>query len=226
MNLLIRMRYLFLLLLILFSFFYSCDKDPGTKPPRIALTFDDGPDSLYTVQILDILKQKNVKATFFLVGRHIKLYPAVVTRMVREGHEIGNHTYTHLYLANATDSMISREVEMTQHLIDSLCGNNNRLFRAPWNAIKLSQAKKVEQQGYKNITWNIDTRDYDQSKEEIVRFVIDHKKDNGIVLMHSADYNDVESRKNTVDALPQVIDLLREYHYDLVTISELAKKQE
>lgn len=221
---LIRIRHFCLLVVVVVICVCSCGKDPEITP-RIALTFDDGPDSLYTLQILDILKQKNVKATFFLVGKHIKLYPKVVTRMVREGHSIGNHTYTHLYLANAPDSMVNYEVSSTQHLIDSLCSNNTKLFRAPWNAIKLSQASNIEHQGYKNITWNIDTRDYEHTTNEIVRFVIDHRRNDGIVLMHSADYNDVQSRKNTVDALPQIIDLLRDkYNYDFVTIDELINK--
>lgn len=221
---LIRIRHFCLFVVAVVIGVCSCGKDPEITP-RIALTFDDGPDSLYTLQILDILKQKNVKATFFLVGKHIKLYPKVVTRMVHEGHSIGNHTYTHLYLANAPDSMVNYEVSSTQHLIDSLCSNNTKLFRAPWNAIKLSQASNIEHQGYKNITWNIDTRDYEHTTNEIVRFVIDHRRNDGIVLMHSADYNDVQSRKNTVDALPQIIDLLRDkYNYDFVTIDELINK--
>ncbi|MCW3072371.1 MAG: polysaccharide deacetylase [Bacteroidetes bacterium] len=213
-----------LVILIAAVSFSSCSRDPLTEDPTIALTFDDGPDSLYTLQILDILKEKNVKATFFLTGKHIRQYPLVAKRIVNEGHSVGNHTYSHLYISSSSDSVINYEILTTQHLIDSTCGSNSKLFRAPWGAITVQQVKNLELQGYKNISWDIDTRDFESTSEEIVNFVMEHPHKGGIVLMHSADYSDMQSRAETVKALPEIIDRLRsEYHYSFVTIEQLIK---
>ncbi|MCW3104148.1 MAG: polysaccharide deacetylase [Bacteroidetes bacterium] len=222
---LIRFK-LFVCLVILIAAlsFSSCHRDPPIEDPTIALTFDDGPDSLYTLQILDILKAKNVKATFFLTGSHIRRYPLVVKRIVEEGHSAGNHTYSHLYISTSSDSLVNSEVATTQHLIDSICGSNPKLFRAPWGAITDEQVQRLRQQGYKHVSWNIDTRDFESTSEEIVKFVMEHHQDKGIVLMHSADYSDRQSRAETVKALPQIIDRLRsEYHYRFVRVEELLK---
>jgi peptidoglycan/xylan/chitin deacetylase (PgdA/CDA1 family) len=213
-----------LVILIAAVSFSSCSRDPVADDPAIALTFDDGPDSLYTLQILDILKEKNVKATFFLTGRHIRAYPKVAERIVKEGHSVGNHTYSHLYISSSPDSLINSEVTVTQHLIDSCCGKNPKLFRAPWGAITPAQVTALERQGYRNISWNIDTRDFESTPAQIVDFVMKHQQKDGVVLMHSADYSDLQSRENTVKALPQIIDQLRSaYHYHFVTIDQLIK---
>jgi peptidoglycan-N-acetylglucosamine deacetylase len=218
------LRFPALLVFVAAFSFTSCKQDPSTEPPEIALTFDDGPDSLYTLQILDILKEKKVKAAFFVIGKHIRMYPEVVKRILQEGHSIGNHTYSHIYMASSSDSMIDYEVSMTQHLIDSLDPGNLKYFRAPWGAYTPVQMSHLEQQGYKNVSWNIDTKDYESSTEQIVSFVLEHRQKNGIVLMHSADYTDTGSRENTVRALPLIIDQLRDnYHYNLVGLKEVLK---
>jgi len=213
-----------LVILIAAVSFSSCSRDPQTEDPTIALTFDDGPDSLCTVQILDILKEKNIKATFFLTGKHIRQYPLVVKRIINEGHSVGNHTYSHLYISSASDSLVDSELATTQHLIDSICGSNLKLFRAPWGAVTQEQLQRLRQQGYRHVSWTIDTRDFESTSKEILKFVMEHHQDKGIVLMHSADYSDQQSRAETVKALPQIIDRLRsEYRYKFVKVEELVK---
>jgi len=213
-----------LVILIAAVSFSSCSRDPQTEDPTIALTFDDGPDSLYTVQILDILKEKNIKATFFLTGKHIRQYPLVVKRIVNEGHSVGNHTYSHLYISTSSDSLVNSELATTQHLIDSICGSNLKLFRAPWGAITQEQLQRLSRRGYKHVSWTIDTRDFERTSEEILKSVMEHQQDKGIVLMHSADYSDQQSRAETVKALPQIIDRLRsEYRYRFVKVEEFIK---
>jgi peptidoglycan-N-acetylglucosamine deacetylase len=206
-------------------FFVTCSKDPITDP-QIALTFDDGPDSIYTPKILDILKEKNVKATFFLIGKHVAAYPKIVARIMNEGHIIGNHSYTHLYMPGASDSLVLNEINRTQHLLDSITGGlPYKIFRAPWGLINEEQKNLIRGNGYTYVSWNSDPKDFDISKNTpaiIVENVLTESTNNSIVLLHSADYNDLESRQNTVDALPVIIDDLRnKYHYKFISVNQL-----
>src|SRR5258707_6212562 len=104
----------------------------GDRPGLLALTFDDGPDPKFTPAILDILKKENVTATFFIIGKNGQAYPDLVRRMVSEGHEIGNHTFTHPNLGEIPLSLTELELNATQRLIESLIGRSTVLFRPPY----------------------------------------------------------------------------------------------
>ena len=209
--------------LLLFS---TCKKDPVVGDLRMALTFDDGPDSVYTVRILDILKQKNVKATFFVTGHHAELYPSVIRRIQNEGHLIGNHTFTHLYLPGASTTAMVDEVERTQYFINTYsAAPSSWLFRPPYGFISKEQKHQLEIRGYRVVIWDIDPLDYDLSRSSpaaIADRVLLLRGNNKVVLMHSADYSDLGSRENTVLALPRIIDELRDkYHYRFVTMDQI-----
>ena len=101
-------------------------------PKKLALTFDDGPDPEWTPQILDILKAKHVPATFFVIGANMEAHPGLVQRILAEGHEVGNHTYTHPNLADTPLAAVRLELNATQRLFEALTGRSMRLFRPPY----------------------------------------------------------------------------------------------
>ena len=195
---------------------------------EVALTFDDGPDPEWTPQILDILKQRNVKAAFFLVGRQAEQYPGLVRRIFREGHEIGNHTYTHSNLAVAGNQQIRLELNATQRLIESIIGRSTTLFRPPYNAdsrpstmAELRPLKIVQDElDYLTVLENIDPEDWARpGADVIVQRVKQLRRQGNIVLLHDAGGN----RKQTVEALPQILDWLAARGDRIVPLSELLK---
>ena len=221
---------------------YSDDPDPQRGFPTypvlyhqgagdehdVALTFDDGPDPKWTPQVLEILKEKNVKAAFFLVGRQAEQYPGLVKRIVAEGHEIGNHTYTHANLAElmATPKAVELELNATQFLVQSITGRKTTLFRPPYNADshptrleELAPLKLVQDDlGYLIVMENIDTEDWTRpGADMILQHVKELRHDGNIVLMHDAGGN----RQQTVEALPRIIDWLRTRGDRIVSLSEL-----
>ena len=128
---------------------YQFIENIDTISKDVALTFDDGPDPLYTGMILDILKEKNVKATFFLVGYKIKQNPQIAERIFEEGHCLANHTYTHIDLKKKSFKVIYSEVQQTEQLITNVCGESPKIFRPPWGHITNSEKEALENHGYK-----------------------------------------------------------------------------
>ena len=194
----------------------------GYPVKAIALTFDDGPDNLYTGLILDILKEKDVKATFFLVGNKIKENKKVASRIFTEGHCIANHTSDHSKLPGKSLGEMYKNIMKTEKIIDSICGKSQKIFRPPWGLITKEQKNWLSKLGFNTILWNIDSKDYSvkYNSEMIVNKVIREAQKNRIILLHSADYAGKQSRMNTVQALPRIIDILRKQGYVFVKVDE------
>ncbi len=193
---------------------------------EVALTFDDGPDPRWTPEILDILKQHNVKAAFFLVGRQAEQYPWLVRRIANEGHEIGNHTYTHANLAEAPDQQVRLELNATQRLIESITGRSTTLFRPPYNAdsrpstmAELRPLKIVQDElDYLTVLENIDPEDWARPGADVITQRVKQLRNQGsIILLHDAGGN----RKQTLEALPQILDWLDARGDRIVPLSEL-----
>jgi len=193
---------------------------------QVVLTFDDGPDPKWTPLILDILKQRNIKATFFLVGRQAEDYPGLVRRIVDEGHEIGSHTYTHANLSAISKEQISIELNATQFLLESITGRSTTLFRPPYNADsrpsnidELEPLKVVQEQfGYLIILESVDPEDWARpGTDEIVQRVKQQRHMGNVVLLHDAGGN----RSQTVEALPRIIDYLQTRGDKIVSFSQL-----
>ena len=192
----------------------------------VTLTFDDGPDATWTPKILDVLKAHNVKAAFFLVGRQAETYPELVKRIVEEGHEIGNHTYTHPNLGEISAKQIGIELNATQWLLESITGRSTTLFRPPYNAdsrpthvAELAPLKQVQDDlGYLIVLENIDPEDWARpGAGEILQRVKDQREEGNIVLLHDAGGN----RAQTLEALPKIIDYLETRGDRIVPLSEL-----
>lgn len=189
------------------------------KRKRVALTFDDGPDNYYTVKILDILKREHVHATFFVVGKLVKRNPDVVKRILREGHCLGNHSWDHPSFTKLTDSEITDELRRTNALVKQITGKTMILVRPPFGAMNARVKHDITAQGFKIIHWSLDTKDWRGLSEQTIYQTVEHRLDPGdIILQHSAGSNHLNG---TVEALPQIIHLLKENGYEMVTVEKL-----
>ncbi|MCK6256335.1 polysaccharide deacetylase family protein [Fictibacillus sp. KIGAM418] len=188
----------------------------NTSKKEIALTFDDGPDNRYTPQILKILKEKGVKATFFVVGERAKKYPERLKQIDREGHAIGNHTWNHPNITQLTDQELEKTVQSTSTEIEKITGVKTNLFRPPFGEMNDHQLAMLNHRHYHSILWTADTKDWDgTSAKEIVSSVNKNASPGVIVLQHS--YHE-SGKFETVKALPQIIDQLRAKGYKFVTV--------
>ncbi len=179
---------------------------------KIAITFDDGPHPYYTEQLLDGLKDRGVKATFFVTGMHAEQYPDVIRRMNDEGHLIGNHTYSHMQLSNSNRDVFKEELIRTNEAIEQLTGQEVQYVRPPYG----TWDKKFEKElNMFPVLWTVDPLDWcSDNVAVIVQKVTSKVKENSIILMH-------DEYKSTVTAALQVIDKLMEEGYEFVTVDEL-----
>lgn len=184
----------------------------------IALTFDDGPHPQYTPKILKILEKYRIKATFFVIGQNVELYPSIACQLIAAGHEIGNHTYSHPHMADIDDSHLAREIQHTNAAIEKLGGKTPVLFRPPEGKRSSSQMTVLSGMHYKTILWSIDTMDWAHNpSQQIVKCVLQKVSGGDIILMH--DY--VSKPNTTITALEQLIPELLQRGYRFVTVSEL-----
>jgi cellulose synthase/poly-beta-1,6-N-acetylglucosamine synthase-like glycosyltransferase/peptidoglycan/xylan/chitin deacetylase (PgdA/CDA1 family) len=204
----------------------------GWVPDKVALTFDDGPSAEWTPKILDILKQKGVKATFFIVGENGEANPGLVQRILAEGHEIGNHTFTHPNLGETSTEVARLEINATQRLVEALTGRSMRLFRPPFfgdaeptTPSEIEPVKLAQTLGYVTVGLRVDPDDWQgPSADLIVQRILDRMADTNpetrgqIVLLHDAGGD----RSHTVAALPRIIDALRAKGLEIVPVSVLA----
>ena len=192
----------------------------------VTLTFDDGPDPKWTPPILDILKEHNIKATFFLVGGQVETYPSLVRRIVAEGHEIGNHSYTHPNLSEISPQQIKFEFNATQRLLESVTGRSTTLCRPPYNAdsrpTSLAELKPLkllqDDLGYLIVLENIDPEDWAKpGVDEILQRVKEQRNQGNVILLHDSGGN----RSQTIEALPKIIEYLQTRGDHIVPLSDL-----
>ncbi|NLK20702.1 MAG: polysaccharide deacetylase family protein [Epulopiscium sp.] len=198
----------------------------GSKTQKkIALTFDDGPDNNYTLQILNVLRKHNTKATFFLLGVKTKEYPSVAKLIVDEGHVIGNHTYNHPNLYKKDLQTFRNEVEMTQELIFKTTGIRPNLFRAPYGNINENQLSELKSMGLTAVGWSVDSLDWKSLPSKAIETNVMPNIDSGsIILMHCAGHH-TQNLTGTANALDKMIPTLKDKGYEFVTIAELMNKE-
>ncbi len=190
----------------------------NTEEHKIALTFDDGPHSEKTPKILDVLQENNVKATFFIVGENVNGNEEIIERIIKEGHEIGNHTFGHKYLFKVDRYVMEREIDLCDDEIFNYSEYNATLFRPPGGIYNDVLTAVCNERGYDMVLWSIDTRDWaGTSAEDIENEIMANVEDGAIILMH--DYVCAESYTDV--ALMNVIPKLKELGYSFVTVSEL-----
>jgi peptidoglycan/xylan/chitin deacetylase (PgdA/CDA1 family) len=192
---------------------------------KIALTFDDGPSPKWTPLILDELKKCGIKATFFMVGYHARLYPDVARRVAREGHTIGNHGYAHSVMFYYTPAEIEEEIKYTEHVIREITGVNTKLFRPPKAWLRHSLKETIKSLGYKVVLWSLNSKDWVRfDHKQIVKFIAERVHNGDILLFH--DSGNVFSkeggdRTQTVRAIPLLVKTLKEKGYEFVSAEEL-----
>lgn len=202
----------------------------GQAEKKIAISFDDGPDPKYTGQILDILSERETPATFFVLGQNASNHPEFVERIYREGHEIGNHTYSHKDIQKSSTREFDFELNSTQRIIQGITGRSTVLFRPPFLSTndegsnvpaketmeKISHAQDLD---YMLMGSLIDPRDWegDKTSDQIVQEVTKRAEDGNIILLHDAGGD----RTETIEALPRIIEWLEEEGYEIVPSAEL-----
>jgi len=211
---------------------YNIDRMGGAKK-KIAISFDDGPDPQWTPKILDILKEKKAPGVFFIIGDQANKRPDILKREFTEGHEIGNHTFTHPKFDEISHTQIRWELNLTQRLIESTLDVKTILFRPPYGidhqpeyAEEVAQLPLAQEMGYLIVGQRIDPDDWSLRDgkpipaKEIVDSVLRQAGNGNIILLHDGGGD----RTQTVAALPQIIETLREKGYQLVSVSDLIGK--
>ena len=181
-------------------------------PPSVALTFDDGPHRIYTKNLLDGLRERGVKATFFVVGENIPGNEDLIRQMEADGHLIGNHTYDHADISKLSDEENCRELQKTSDLVKEITGHGTAYVRPPFGNWKDTMDCRVTMISVK---WTIDTLDWkSKNVTEIIGKVMQQISDHDIILMH--DYYET-----SVEAALQIVDRLQQEGYEFVTVEDL-----
>jgi peptidoglycan/xylan/chitin deacetylase (PgdA/CDA1 family) len=179
---------------------------------KVAITFDDGPNPAHTERLLDGLKERNVTATFFLIGSEVTEYPEIVKRMSEEGHLIGNHTYEHVDLCGVDEAQVKWQVEQTNDAIYEVTGERPVYIRPPYGSWSRSMEEAT---GMLEVLWTVDPRDWDcDDTGELIRRVLEQVENDSIILFHDAS-------ASSVDAALSVIDILTERGYEFVGANEI-----
>lgn len=187
------------------------EKTIDINRPLVALTFDDGP-SKYTNDILDILKDNGICATFFILGNKVPYGQETLLKMLENGNEIGNHTYNHKWLAHLDEIEIKNQISKTQEVIFEYTRYLPKVFRPSYGDIPKEMRKEIN---LEVTLWNVDTLDWKlKNKKQIIKRATRNTKDGDIILMH-------DTYKRTKDALPEIINTLKKKGFQFVTISEL-----
>ena len=187
-------------------------EDEAPYKGKVALTFDDGPHPVCTPQLLDGLKKRDVKVTFFVTGENVESYPEIVKRASEDGHLIGNHTFHHVQLTAANSDDFKKEIISTNDIIQEVTGKETSFIRPPYG----SWDKKYEKElNMFPVLWDVDPLDWCSTNvDNIVRSVLAGTKENSIILMH-------DSYDSTVTAALQVVDILKAEGYEFVTVDEI-----
>lgn len=170
----------------------------------VCLTFDDGPHPVYTPRLLDVLRDRGVRATFFLIGREAERYPDIVRRAVDEGHAVGNHTFSHSDPGSTSARRLIEEVHRTNVLLAELSGRAPKLFRPPHGKVTASKLWRLWQEGQTVVLWNVDPKDYSRGAPDKVLAWFRERPVRGgdLVVMH-------DPVPHAIDVLPSLIDEAR-----------------
>lgn len=188
------------------------NEEEDMDTPKIAITFDDGPHPYYTEQLLDGLKERGVKATFFVMGKQAEAYPELVLRMYEEGHLVGNHTYSHIQLGNNNREIFKAELVRTNEVLLDITGEEPQYVRPPYGSWDKSFETELTMIP---VLWTIDPMDWCSSDVKgIVSRVTKKAEENAVILMH-------DEYQSSVTAALDIVDILQKQGYEFVTVDEI-----
>ncbi len=184
--------------------------------PYIAMTFDDGPSQKLTPELLEILAAHHIHATFFVIGQNVERAPEILQRAVREGHEIGNHSWSHPAFGKMADAAVRREIQKTDDAIRAAMGHSPLLLRPPYGSITARQKQWIHSEfGYRIILWDVDPLDWKRPGSSVVTSrIVRETRPGSIILSH-------DIHPGTIQAMPQTFDQLQAKGFKFVTVSEL-----
>jgi peptidoglycan/xylan/chitin deacetylase (PgdA/CDA1 family) len=184
--------------------------------PYIAMTFDDGPSATLTPKLLDLLAAHHIKATFFVIGENAAEHPEIVARAAREGHEIGNHSWSHPNFGKMSDESVRHQLRQTDDAIKSATGKRPTLMRPPYGSITAREKRWIHDEfGYQIILWDVDPYDWKRPGPAVVRNrILKETRPGSIVLSH-------DIHPGTIEAMPSTFDELEAKGFKFVTVSEL-----
>lgn len=187
-----------------------------TEQPVVAMTFDDGPHHSLTPQLLDMLRARNIRATFYLVGRRVAMYPELTRRIAAEGHEIGNHSWNHPRLTSLGNDSLMRELDRTTAVIEETVGSRPITMRPPYGLLSTRQRALIyESRRFPTILWSVDPEDWRRPGSSVVaNRIVGRSHPGAVILAH-----DIIGA--TVRAMPAALDGLIARGYGFVTVSEL-----
>ena len=186
--------------------------------PCIAMTFDDGPSATLTPKLLDLLATRHIKVTFFVIGENVAEHPEIVARAAREGHEIGNHSWSHPNFGKMSDDNVRSQLRRTDDAIRSAMGNRPTLMRPPYGSITAREKHWIHDEfGYRIILWDVDPYDWKRPGPAVVRNrILKETQPGSIVLSH-------DIHPGTIEAMPSTLDALEAKGFKFVTVSELIR---
>jgi len=201
-----------------------------TNYKKVVLTFDDGPSPIWTPLILDELKKAGVKATFFMIGHHVKMYPDIARRVADEGHTIANHGYAHSVILYYTKAEIEEEIKYTEYVIRETTGQTTRFFRPPkaWSSQKMKQY--IKSLGYDIVLWSLNSKDWVSFNHKMmVGYLTRYVQPGDILLFHDSGNvfsQEGGNRRQTVKSIGLLVKTLREKDFEIVSLEELMNEQQ
>lgn len=203
-----------------FQFFGEIFPRVQTEKRIVALTFDDGPTKQKTDEILKILEEENVTATFFLIGSEIENNKGETEKIVVKGHEIGNHSFSHSRMVLVAPSFVKDEIEKTDELIRHAGYQGEILFRPPFGKKLFTLPWYLAQNKRKSITWDVEAETYEKKSADLIAHTIEHTENGSIVLLHVMYDSNIE----TIKSVRSIINGLREKGFEFVTVSQLLQE--
>ncbi len=196
-----------------------------TAGNKVVLTFDDGPSEAFTPEILKILAEKKVFATFFLVGKHVEQYPEIAKQIVDQGHEVGNHTYGHITVPNSPPPQLTAQIMRTNLIILQQAGTYPLYLRPPRGLYDMRMRRIAKLLGQELVLWSLSSQDWHPraTTAGVIRRVLDRVSPGDIILFHDSGSllnSEGSSRRPTVEALGPIIDGLREKGLDVVKLED------
>jgi peptidoglycan/xylan/chitin deacetylase (PgdA/CDA1 family) len=194
-----------------------------TDQKAVALTFDDGPSPVYTPQIMALFKKHQAHGTFFVMGQRVEQYPGLVQALIKDGHEVGNHSFSHPHFTEIAQPSREQELERTAVELDLLgCPRSERLFRPPYSAYDDRLKTYLAHTHRRLVLWSIDSGDWrGLAAPAIIKNVLSRVRNGSIIIFHDGDENARANRHPTVEALSTILPALKAAGYRMVTVSEL-----